>query len=66
MFSYLLGIGKDIINSYLGDLIDYAGDKIIDYFDDLTDKIQYKDISTKIIEILNKVGKDYSKKNKKL
>ena len=64
MFSYLLGIGKDIINSYLGDLIDYAGDKIIDYFDDLTDKIQYKDISTKIIEILNKVGKDYSKKIK--
>ena len=53
VISYLLGIGKDIAEDYLGDIIDLGNDKLKDLFENLTNKIEYKTIIEKVATILN-------------
>ena len=59
VFSYLLGIGKDIAEDYLGDIFDYGKDKIQSLFGSLINKIEYKNVIEKVVEILNNIVRDY-------
>lgn len=59
VFSYLLGIGKDIAEDYLGDIIDYGKVKIQNLFGSLINKIEYTNVIEKVVEILNNIVRDY-------
>ena len=59
VFSYLLGIGKDIAKDYLGDIVDYGKDEIETFFGSLIDKIGYTNVIEKVVEILNNIVRDY-------